>query len=203
MDASLKKKVIACLDMIEENLPGAGSSAKKKAVVEEPPKRKRGRPRKNPLPVESPKAAAKGKTKKDKWVPDYYSSEDEEEDYEEEEVPKKLPAKKRGPGRPRKSESAKKKPKRTVVHEEDSSDEEDVVASSPRNGRRAPATGATLSALIAQFEEQYKVVGKAYKEMGQTLTALKTKVQANRQEIKDELLQEVQRTLVTSFDGRN
>lgn len=91
-----------------------------------------------------------------------------------------------------------------VVHEEEIIR---AVATSSRkvkrskNGKKEPMVA--LSALVAQFEGQYTQMGEMYRQMGETLADVKAKINENResteQEIRAELLQEVQKTIMSSF----
>jgi hypothetical protein len=62
---------------------------------------------------------------------------------------------------------------------------------------------AVSFASLSKFEDQYLEMGERYKEMGETLAELKVKIDANRdkteQGIRNELLQVVQKTIVSSF----
>lgn len=61
----------------------------------------------------------------------------------------------------------------------------------------------SVSRLLARLEEQYEEMGERYREMGETLSILKTKIdertEKTEQEIRNELLQEVQKTIMSSF----
>jgi hypothetical protein len=95
-------------------------------------------------------------------------------------------------------------PEEEFVHDEAMSH---AVASSitkvkrSKNGNKQPM--ASLSVLVARFEEQYTQMGEKYRQMGETLADVKAKINENResteQEIRSELLQEVQKTIMSSF----
>eukprot|EP00934_Nitzschia_sp_Nitz4_P007084 Nitzschia sp. Nitz4//scaffold212_size37733//27005//28699//NITZ4_007738-RA/size37733-augustus-gene-0.11-mRNA-1//1//CDS//3329542037//7074//frame0 len=194
IDASLMAKVMACLDIMEEHLPSSSTSSKKRrkstsdvptsappvAPVETtsedpaapPVKRKRGRPRKNPLPA--PKAP----------VEDPISQDSDLEDDEDDMIPYNPPAVR---GRPRKS----------------STQSSSKAAAAASTSTAEPPNVGSLSKLISQFEKQYNAMGKIYEEMGETLAELKSKVDTSRttteEEIRNELLMEVQENLLKTF----
>ena len=70
-----------------------------------------------------------------------------------------------------------------------------------KNGKKEAMV--SLSVLVARFEEQYTQMGEMYRQMGETLADVKAKINENResteQEIRSELLQEVQKTIMSSF----
>lgn len=175
-----------------------------------PPKRKRGRPRKNPPPAPKeyvPDNASKDdsllddgsdlvaynapvrKYKKRASAPPKISTfeDDDFEDDEDDMVPYNPPSRK--PGR-----------KSTGSHNVVSSS---IATAAAKNGGGSAKATDSLSQLIAQFEKQYDAMGKIYQEMGLTLKALKSKVEENRsateEEIRNELLLEVQENLLKSF----
>jgi hypothetical protein len=228
LESSLVDKIKACLDLMELHLPEPNAASKKKrksgelappaAVVRVPnkvvsesaadaPKRKRGRPRKNPLP-ESVKAPGNGEDN---------ASKDSLMEDDDDMVPYN-PPKKKG----RKSSSASKKA--TVDLSDDGlDDDDDMVPYNPpvrgTNGKArkcsstngpktksapvATAGAHSLSNLVSKFEAQYETMGEVYKQMGLTLQELKSKIQENRtateEEIRNELLLEVQDNLLKSF----
>ena len=59
---------------------------------------------------------------------------------------------------------------------------------------------------MTRFEAQYNEMGKRYTEMGELLTQMKTAVEENRerseQEIRRELLDEIQRNILQSIPKR-
>ena len=67
-------------------------------------------------------------------------------------------------------------------------------------------TTPSLSELMSRFEDQYKEMGKRYAEMGTLLSQMKTAIEDNRerseQEIRRELLDEIQRNILESMPKR-
>lgn len=214
IDPALMAKVMTCLNVMEAHLPETNSKKRKKSEpatplapvsdvvsatttsADLPPKRKRGRPRKNPLPGDATKtgtassvttttpAAAQTRnnnTSSSKHQLDEDDDDDDDrdsqdsmlEDDEDDMVPYNPPAVR---GRARKSD-----------------------ATSDSN----KSYSGSLSRLVSQFEKQYTAMEKIYQQMGKTLQELKTKVEANRntteEEIRKELLLEVQENLLKSF----
>lgn len=238
LESSLMAKIKTCLDMMELHLQEPSASSKKKRKSEElaativtsskevpnkvasdsatgePPKRKRGRPRKNPPLNTAAKAPDNGDdiVSKDSLVEDYDGM-----------VPYN-PPKKRG----RTSSSVSKKANKDLSDEE-VDDDDDMVPYNPpvrgsngkarksstansTSGTKTKSTAAaviagtstnSLSNLVSKFEAQYEAMGEAYKQMGFTLQELKSKIQENRtateEEIRNELLLEVQDNLLRSF----
>lgn len=62
---------------------------------------------------------------------------------------------------------------------------------------------SSLPNLIKLFEQQYHEMGRVYGKMGETLLELKSKIQDNRAateaELRAEILQEVQESLLRNF----
>ena len=69
------------------------------------------------------------------------------------------------------------------------------TGSNTKNGKKQ-----SLTKLMARFEDQYKEMGEKYQAMGETLRELKSKIEDNRdateKEIRNELLAEVQKTIM-------
>jgi len=69
-----------------------------------------------------------------------------------------------------------------------------------RGGGARNKKQSSLAALIEQFEEQYKDMGKRYHEMGETLSILTEKLNEDRlereQEIRNEIFAEVQKKIM-------
>ncbi len=214
LERTLKAKVIACLDLMEEHLPGPPSTKKPKKSIEtetssidvpteipcnpaDETKRKRGRPPKKSLVAKSSGDAASQNTLLD-----------DEEDM----VPYNPPARKKA--RKNSNVASRLVQNADLKDSEEEDDENDMVPYNPpvRGKGRKSMNGAdngkvkaapSLSNLITKFEEQYHVMGEIYQQVGQTLHALKSKIQENRttteEEIRNELLQEVQDNLLKSF----
>ena len=93
-----------------------------------------------------------------------------------------------------------------------------LQSSSLRGGSRADNVASSLTQrgmsrsvpslhhLMSRFEDQYKEVGKRYAEMGTILTQMKTAIEEKReqseQEIRRELLDEIQRNILESMPKR-
>ena len=71
---------------------------------------------------------------------------------------------------------------------------------------RSTSTVPSLHHLISRFEDQYNEMGKRYAEMGELLTQMKTAMEENRerseQEIRRELLDEIQSNILQSMPKR-
>ena len=177
LDGDLLAKVKACLDIIESRLP-EGSSKKRKLKSAEPA----------PAPVAAPPPVIA------------------------ETVTSLTPLAKKRRGRPPKNR-AQSEPvieTNTLLPGVEPMHEEEIlraVASSStkvkrsKNGKKEAMV--SLSVLVARFEEQYTQMGEMYRQMGETLADVKAKINENResteQEIRSELLQEVQKTIMSSF----
>eukprot|EP00429_Kryptoperidinium_foliaceum_P039230 CAMPEP_0176179638 /NCGR_PEP_ID=MMETSP0120_2-20121206/92039_1 /TAXON_ID=160619 /ORGANISM="Kryptoperidinium foliaceum, Strain CCMP 1326" /LENGTH=496 /DNA_ID=CAMNT_0017517811 /DNA_START=185 /DNA_END=1671 /DNA_ORIENTATION=+ len=193
LESSLKQKVVACLDMMEENLPEqkkkrkSGESVAAKPVAEaaaeatDPPKRKRGRPRKHPLPTPEPKAQPKPN---DSALVD----DDDEVDYK--------PSSKKA----KRQSASKASTKGALAEKSDEEDDDDQMypynrparVKAKKDGTTTNGTGGmvvttSLAKLISSFELQYEEMGQVYQKMGQTLTQLKTKIQENRTATEEEI----------------
>jgi hypothetical protein len=177
LDGDLLAKVRTCLDIIESRLP-EGSSKKRKLKLVEPA----------PAPVAAPPPV----------IAATFTS------------PTPLAKKRRG--RPPKSRTPPESvvETKTLLPEAEPVHEEEIiraVASSStrvkrsKNGKKQPMVA--LSVLVSRFEEQYTQMGEMYRQMGETLADVKAKINENResteQEIRSELLQEVQKTIMSSF----
>ena len=117
----------------------------------------------------------------------------------------------------RRSNTAAAKPVRSAPRNDldVDDDEDDMVPYNPpirgkgrtnkasTNAKKATKGKASLSAIVKKFEDQYEAMGQMYQQLGQTIQELKSCIQENRtateQEIRDELLHEVQNTLLKSF----
>lgn len=219
LQPSLKTKVVACLDLMEQHLaPTAPTSKKRKmepdatTIVDvtrsaptnpDPIPKRRGRPRKGAPESSLPDEDSRGKPV-DTLVSQTQDNEDESR-----------PANKK----PRRSNASASKPvlsaTRSDVDVED--DEDDMIPYNPpiRGKNRATKTSTTtnkavklsLSALVSKFEDQYEAMGKMYQQLGDTIQELKSCIQENRtvteQELRNELLQEVQNTLAKSFGKKS
>lgn len=177
LDADLLTKVKTCLDIIESRLPEASSKKRKLKSVEPAP-----------APVAAPPPVIA------------------------ETVTSLTPLVKKRRGRPPKNRTPAEPIVETNMLLPDAEPvyEEEIiraVATSTnrvkrsKNGKKQPM--AALSVLVARFEEQYTQMGEMYRQMGETLADVKGKINANResteQEIRSELLQEVQKTIMSSF----
>ena len=177
---------------MEAHLPSTASKRKRKsnetpAVVPSevlsdpavPPKRKRGRPRKHPLPPPSPAVETNGDNS-DAFL-------DDEDDM----VPYNPPVR----NKTKKSNGSSSK--KSSSHSGSSSKKMKRESTSSSSG------SLSLAQLLGKFEEQYDAMGDMYKQMGETLKELRSKVQENRtateEEIRSELLEEVQESLLKSF----
>jgi hypothetical protein len=179
MDDDLLAKIRTCLEIMESRLPDATGIISQK-------KRKKPEETMPPPPLPPP--------------PD----------------PTPPPAKKRR-GRPPKVQHEliikQEEPAPGASHNSDSESTRDdalprsVVSSvaSVARPRRSLSNGnkSTLSAIVARFEQQHREMGEMYRQMGETLAALKSKIEESREsterEIRSELLQEVQKTIMSSF----
>lgn len=239
LESSLMVKVKTCLDLMEAHLPEPNAPSKKKrksgdlvaaaavaASVADPivpnkvvsdtgdaPKRKRGRPRKSPLPevANAPPGNDEEASLKDSVMHD-----------EDDDLVPYNPSKKRE----RKSSTASKKKITVDFSDEEEEDDDDMLvpynppvrgvsaksrksstttngSSKPKSAPVVPTATISLSNLVNKFEAQYEAMGEAYKQMGSTLQELKSKIQENRsateEEIRNELLLEVQDNLLKSF----
>ena len=223
---SLTKKIRACLDMMEANLRDDDSKKKRtstesapKSVTEvvasaprgtvEEPKRKRGRPRKHPLPETVPT-----KHENERANDDDMESETEFDDIIDSPVAtvKKM-----------KRKSATEASRKGALTEQsfDDGDDNDRLyaynapsrckpgkkksesAACDESTRGVTAVTSSLSNLVSMFEQQYHEMGKVYRKMGETLQELKSKIQENRtateEELRAEILQEVQESLLKNF----
>jgi flagellar biosynthesis/type III secretory pathway protein FliH len=174
IDDSLMNNVKSCLDIMESHMDAPGSTARKRKksvepVVVDPA-----------APVEEP-----------------------------------APAKRRR-GRPSKKVKEQEADAATAAPQGEASEvasPEDAAtpptASHARVRRRSHGSGSSngkkrsLQQLVQRFEVQYEEMGERYRDMGETLKALKSKIVENRdtmeQEIRDELLQEVQKTIMSGY----
>jgi hypothetical protein len=133
------------------------------------------------------------------------------------------PSWKKRKGRPAKSlmstpESLKATPvdskkKRKIDHHHNNNDETDVdmeAKSLPRTRRATSEISAasvgsstlSLQRLISRFEEQYNEIGKRYQEMGSILQQIKETaigMERTEEEIRADLLEEVQRSILKSL----
>lgn len=184
MDDGLLAKVRTCLDIMESRLPEPGAPKKRKtkmepkdapeaaaAPEEAPAKRRRGRPPKSTHPT-PPEPVRSQELRQENALQKSESVESNDIEV----THRRAPAAQAGASRLRRSNS-----------------------SSSNGSKRS----LTLNQLVSKFEDQYLEMGERYKEMGETLAQLKVKVDENRdkteQEIRNELLQEVQKTIMSSF----
>ena len=135
-------------------------------------------------------------------------------------TPNAAPAPKKRRGRPPKNRASvdtiKSDPAENIPQQSDSEDidiREDVVSgpgtvsgsSATRSRRSANSNGnkSSLEAIVARFEQQHREMGEMYRQMGETLAELKSRIEERREstvrEIRSELLQEVQKTIMSSF----
>jgi hypothetical protein len=203
MDDNLLAKVRTCLDIMESRLPEPGAPKKRKirmepkekdaaapdaaaaaaAPEETPPKRRRGRPPKNssnlhPSPPEPVRSQELLPQHENNTLRHSESTESMEMDVTTHHRAATAAA-----------AAARSRPRRTN--------------SNSSNGSNKRSSSLTLNQLVSKFEDQYLEMGERYKEMGETLAELKVKIVANRDktehEIRNELLQEVQKTIMSSF----
>jgi hypothetical protein len=201
IDDALLAKVKKCLEIMESRLPDSVSTKKKRKSAE----------KKQVLEESSLSDPASTKKKRKSAEKKQAVDEPPLEDPAQ-------PPTKRKRGRPPKSNGAAKEQDAAAaemgspMNESVEEQVEHVRSSSrvaprvaPRVARRSTNNGKiqTLSQLVARFEDQYNQMGARYQEMGETLTALKSKIDDNRdtteKEIRNELLQEVQKTIMSSF----
>lgn len=177
MDDELLAKIKSCLRIMEEHLPDPDGSPRKK--------------RKEPEEMPPPQAEANP-----------------------------APAPKKRRGRPPKNraslDAAKPDPAETIPQQSDDEDggrKGDSVsrmvtssgAATTRGRRSANSNGnkSSLESIVARFEQQHREMGEMYRQMGETLAELKSKIEESREsterEIRSELLQEVQKTIMSSF----
>ena len=146
-----------------------------------PPKRKRGRPRKHPLP-QTPKTIETNADDSDALF-------DDDDDM----VPYNPPVRNKAKKSNGSSSSSKKS----------SSNSGASSKKVKRESTSSPSGSLSLAQLLGKFEEQYDAMGVMYRQMGDTLKELRSKVQENRtateEEIRSELLEEVQESLLKSF----
>lgn len=172
LDGELKEKVLACLDMIESRLPDLAAAKKRKKSLEVVP---------DPLPP----------TPVDEATPT-------------------LPKKRRGrpPKHPRQDsiespETGAPKSSQVIAHPNEIVANAVASTAASRGRRNRNGKKSSLLSLVAQFEQQYQDMGEKYHQMGEILAELKAKIEENResteQEIRSELLQEVQKTIMSSF----
>lgn len=181
LDDSLEAKVKACLEIMEDHLPDPSPQKKRKKSVE-------------PVPAQVvSEEQTVPPTKKKRVVS------------EEPAVPP--PKKKRG--RPRKNSSIEPVKSEETHDTASHMSEESEVELRPPAASRARKSGGrngktlSLTKLVAKFEEKYEKMGDMYKEMGETLAQLKSKIDESRsateEEIRSELLQEVQQSIMKSL----
>lgn len=220
-------KVKACLDLMETHLPEPVVVPKKKrkpmdsaswdipSVVDAdstcPLKRKRGRPRKHPSPAQPKDEPVDNASQDDSFL-------DDESDILSNGVSS-------GKAKSRKRYSNSSKNASMEEPDEMEMNDDDLIPYNPPVRKAAGRKGSgkintpmnavvtnsvggknpisSLNKLILKFERQHEEMGKMYHEMGQTLSELKSKVQENRtateEEIRNELLLEVQENLLKSF----
>ena len=220
---NLKNKILACLDMMEANLRDDDSKKKRTSTDSvpksspelvdllpqdtlEPPKRKRGRPRKHPLPE---MASIKHDTTNDDM-----DSETEFDDIVDSPVATVKKKKRKS------ATEASKKGALTEQSFDEGDDNDTLYAYNPPSRDKAgkkksesaacdvgtrgkKAVTSSLPNLISLFEQQYHEMGKVYRKMGETLQELKSKIQENRtateEELRGEILLEVQESLLKNF----
>jgi hypothetical protein len=216
LQPSLKTKVVACLDLMEQHLAPTPPSLKKRKMepdtsvmetAKSPPAypdttpKKRGRPRKQADSL-VPEENSPGK------LIDSFAQHGLENEKDSGSSRKKSRRSNASASRPVLSAS------RSDLDLED--DEDDLIPYNPpvRGKGRKTSTNTnkigkgkpSLSAIMTQFEEQYEAMGKMYHQLGSTIQELKSYVQENRtateQELRNELLQEVQSTLLKTL-GKN
>jgi hypothetical protein len=183
LDDSLEAKVKACLSIMEDHLPDPGAEKKRKKSVE-------------PVPAQVvSEEQAVPPTKKKRVV--------------SEESESAVPPPKKKRGRPRKNSSIEPvKSEETHDTASHMSEESEVEVRPPASSRARKSGGSngknlSLTKLVAKFEEKYEKMGDMYKEMGETLAQLKSKIDESRsateEEIRSELLQEVQQSIMKSL----
>lgn len=83
---------------------------------------------------------------------------------------------------------------------------DNVASSLTQRGISSSPSVPSLHHLMSRFEDQYKEMGKRYAEMGTILTYMKTAIEERReqseQEIRRELLDEIQRNILESMPKR-
>lgn len=193
----MKAKVMTCIRMMEQHLPDPNSSRKRRKSADAPaivapaevpsdpavapPKRKRGRPRKNPLSAPSK-------------PPSIYTeyddgSQDSLLNDEDNMVPYNPPV--------------RNKSKKSTSGGSSSTAKKTTSKSVPSQSSSASKKSASLAQLVGKFEEQYAAMGTMYRQMGETMKELRSKIQEKRtateEEIRNELLEEVQESLLRSF----
>jgi hypothetical protein len=223
LSPNLKNKILVCLDMMEANLKDDDSKKKRisnesaeKSLPDlasltnstlEPPKRKRGRPPKNPRSEPAPL--------KDVMLDDDKSESENEFDGTLDSPVATVKKKKR-----KSTAEASKKGAMAEESFDEGDDDDNMYAYNPplrgkagkKKKKSAPAASdespvkavtSSLPNLINMFEQQYNEMGKVYRKMGETLQELKSKIQENRtateEELRAEILLEVQESLLKSF----
>jgi hypothetical protein len=196
LEKSSMAKVRKCLDIMESRLPEPKEKANKKR------KKSMEKPTTVKVPVMVPlinkkqkKGMEKPATVKDPVMAPLVDDPQPVEDPQ--------PKKKRGrPPKNRQLTSPKQDPNEVFIDDLDSPGEvmpRRGSSSRPGQTKGRKKEASTTDALLSKFEEQYEEMGKHWVAMGETLSQLKRKLGKERtereQEIRSELLAEVQKKL--------
>ena len=115
-------------------------------------------------------------------------------------TPSPSPPPKRKRGRPPKNKSSLASSSQTPPYATTATATTTATLSGRKRGGGGNKKQSSLAALIEQFEEQYKDMGKRYHEMGVTLSILKEKLNEDRlereQEIRNEIFAEVEKKIM-------